>query len=105
VKVDEKMRDTGSAILVSSNEGKEVKLYSLEMLLNEFYIKEAVLKMDCEGCEYNILNEDDSVLKKNSKELWLSFTMDTKTLKVNLNMPVFQLRSLEYKNLVEKNRY
>jgi len=31
--------------------------------------------------------------------------MDKKTLKVNLNMPVFQLRFLEYKNLVEINRH
>ena len=60
--------------------------------------------MDCEGCEYNILNEDDIVLK-NSKELCLSFTMDTKTLKVNLRMPVSQLRFLQNKNLVEKNRH
>jgi hypothetical protein len=34
------------------------------MLINEFNIKEALLKIDCEGCEYNILYEDDVVLKK-----------------------------------------
>jgi len=37
------------------------------MLINEFGIQEALLKMDCEGCEYNILNEDDDVLKKIQK--------------------------------------
>jgi len=90
VKVDEKMRDTGSAILVSSNEGKEVKLYSLEMLLNEFYIKEAVLKMDCEGCEYNILNEDDSVLKK-FKRIVVEFHYGYKNIESKLKHAGFSI--------------
>ena len=37
-------------------EGK-IKMYSLETLLNENGIDGAILKMDCEGCEYNLLNE------------------------------------------------
>ena len=29
-----------------------------------FNIKEAVLKMDCEGCEYNLLNEDRDTIRR-----------------------------------------
>ena len=72
MRVDEKRRDISNAILVASNEGKEIRMYSLKMLLNEFDIKEAVLKMDCEGCEYNILNEEEDVLRK-YKRIMLEF--------------------------------
>jgi len=91
VKVDEKMRDTGTAILVSSNEGKEVKLYSLEMLINEFGIQEALLKMDCEGCEYSILNEDDIVLKK-FKRIVLEFHYGYKNIENKLKNAGFSTK-------------
>jgi len=93
VKVDEKMSDTGTAILVSSNEGKEVKLYSLEMLINEFGIQEALLKMDCEGCEYNILNEDDIVLKK-FKRIVLEFHYGYKNIESKLKNAGFSTEVL-----------
>jgi len=93
VKVDEKMRNTGRTILVSSNEGKEVKLYSLETLINEFDIKEAVLKIDCEGCEYNLLNEDDGVLKK-FKRIILEFHYGYKNIESKLKNAGFSTKVL-----------
>jgi len=93
VKVDEKMSRTAGAILISSNEGKEVKLYSLEMLINEFGIQEALLKMDCEGCEYNILNEDDVVLKK-FKRIVLEFHYGYKNIESKLKHAGFSTKVL-----------
>jgi len=93
VKVDTKRRDTMGTILVSSNEGKEVKLYSLEMLIREFDIKEAVLKMDCEGCEYNLLNEDDGVLKK-FKRIVLEFHYGYKNIERKLKNAGFSTKVL-----------
>jgi len=93
VKVDEKRINTGSTILIPSNEGKEVKLYSLEMLINEFDIKDAVLKMDCEGCEYNILNEDDVVLKK-FKRIVLEFHYGYKNIESKLKHAGFSTEVL-----------
>jgi len=101
VKVDEKMRDTFGAILVSSNEGKEVKLYSLEMLINEFDIKEAVLKIDCEGCEYNILNEDDGVLKK-FKRIVLEFHYGYKNIESKLKNAGFSTEVLRIQKSCEE---
>jgi len=99
VKVDEKMRDTLGKILISSNEGKEVRLYSLEMLINEFDIKEAVLKMDCEGCEYTILNEDDVVLKK-FKRIVLEFHYGYKNIESKLKHAGFSTEVLS----IQKSR-
>ena len=56
--------DAGSA-LKSFKKGKKVKINSLESIVRKYKIENAVLKMDCEGCEYDIiLNSSSNVLRK-----------------------------------------
>ena len=42
----------------------DINVLSLKTLLSDYHIDKAVLKMDCEGCEYNLLKEDNDTLKK-----------------------------------------
>jgi FkbM family methyltransferase len=50
--------------LIKSKHGIRVPLLTLENIINENSISEAVLKMDCEGCEYEtILSAPDYVLR------------------------------------------
>lgn len=58
--VPEKISSNGSS-LIYSDEGKEINILSLKTLINRYNITNAVFKMDCEGCEYNLLNEDKEV--------------------------------------------
>ena len=46
------------------SKGKLINLYSLKTILSMFNIKEAILKMDCEGCEYSLLNEDRDTIRR-----------------------------------------
>jgi len=63
--VDEKkIISSSSGLIPSEDGGKEIPLYSLKTLFEKYEIKEAVLKMDCEGCEYDLLYEDNETLKK-----------------------------------------
>jgi len=63
--VDEKkITTTGSSLITLNEKGKEIPIYSLQTLFKKYDIKEAVLKMDCEGCEYDLLYEDSDTLKK-----------------------------------------
>ncbi|MEM4056765.1 MAG: FkbM family methyltransferase [Thermoplasmatales archaeon] len=55
--------DNGSDLRESEN-GPDINLYSLKTLMNKYNIDSGILKMDCEGCEYNLLNEDDETIKK-----------------------------------------
>ena len=48
----------------TQNSNLKAKPYSLEELLNQFCKNNIVLKMDCEGCEYNLLAEQDDILRK-----------------------------------------
>jgi len=59
---DKKISSIGSS-LISSNSGKAIPIYSLKTLLKMYKIKNAIVKMDCEGCEYALLEEDDETLK------------------------------------------
>lgn len=38
--------------------------YNLYELMRRFGFEECVLKMDCEGCEYGLIEEDDSTIRK-----------------------------------------
>ena len=54
-------------ILELSNDGKKINTYSLATLINMFGLNDdsdLLLKMDCEGCEYNLLDEPVDVLRK-----------------------------------------
>ncbi|MBC7081650.1 MAG: FkbM family methyltransferase [Thermoplasmatales archaeon] len=59
IKIPPDFESKGGEDLKEFKEGKEVKITTLEEVINRFNINSAVLKMDCEGCEYSsILNCD-----------------------------------------------
>ena len=57
-----KVTNLGSQII--SGPGKIIKIYSLRSLVSIYKVDSAILKMDCEGCEYNIIKEERNVLRK-----------------------------------------
>ncbi|MCL4480412.1 MAG: FkbM family methyltransferase [Candidatus Thermoplasmatota archaeon] len=59
--VDENKVSTDAMDLQQSKIGKKISTYSLKTLVNKFKLDKVVLKMDCEGCEYALLNEDEEV--------------------------------------------
>ena len=63
VTIREDYENTGSADLKSFKVGKKIKIESLNKIVKRFNLKHAALKVDCEGCEYDlILNASDSTL-------------------------------------------
>lgn len=53
----------GDSSLISSNKGKEIPVISLRTLVSQQNFKNFVLKMNCEGCEYALLDEDDEIFQ------------------------------------------
>lgn len=94
VLVDPQSNANGSSILILSKTGVSVKIYSLRTLLNEYKIEEAILKMDCEGCEYNLLNEDNNVLRK-FKRIELEFHYGYKNIENKLKEAGFSIKILK----------
>ncbi len=64
VTVNPGINNTGGLLLTESINGVKIKTYSLKSLVEQFSIENAILKMDCEGCEYNLLNEKNETLQK-----------------------------------------
>nr|WP_016732729.1 FkbM family methyltransferase [Sulfolobus islandicus] len=54
VKVREDIQTDASTQLVNQGEGIEIPVYSLNTIIQKFNITDAVLKVDCEGCEYDL---------------------------------------------------
>ena len=53
IKLNQKMKSDVDSKIEFSDEGEEVRLYSLDQIIKEFSIPiKSILKMDCEGCEY-----------------------------------------------------
>ena len=67
ITVDANIKNDGSTPLNASENGIEVSLMSLQDIIVNHKLKvqdKLLLKMDCEGCEYNLLDEDNSILRK-----------------------------------------
>lgn len=63
--VDEDKKTDLGTDLIPSDHGRQIKIYSLKTLINIYNLNEdLILKMDCEGCEYDLLGEDNNTLNK-----------------------------------------
>jgi len=66
IEVEDKVSDVGN-VLEERKGGIKIPLLSLSKLLEEYRDNisgELLLKMDCEGCEYNILEENKETLRQ-----------------------------------------
>ena len=59
--VDDSFESKDTTQLKHYDKGKKIRVYSLKTLLDEFGGERTVLKMDCEGCEYFLLEEPENV--------------------------------------------
>ncbi|MHB8553430.1 MAG: FkbM family methyltransferase [Thermoplasmataceae archaeon] len=59
---------TGGLQAKNFDEGEKIECFTLNSIVTNFRITSAVLKMDCEGCEYKVFsNSDDETIRKFSK--------------------------------------
>jgi FkbM family methyltransferase len=78
--------------LTSSKDGLKIPVYPLEEILSKYNVDSAVLKFDCEGCEYDsILNSDDFTLKKFS-HIQIEYHYGYQNLKNKLEKCGFQVK-------------
>lgn len=65
ITIEEDYKNYSGTNLKGFKTGKNIKITTLENLTKEFNLEDAALKIDCEGCEYNvILNAPVDTLRK-----------------------------------------
>ena len=103
IELSESVSDTGSE-LKKLEGGPRIPLISLKTLIEKYslgYVKELLLKMDCEGCEYNILEEDCSVLR-NFKKIQMEYHYGPDKLVEKLNSCHFNVKYTDPKKIRAK---
>lgn len=99
ISIDENVKNNMGTSLKSSGKGRKVKVYSLESLIKKFNLDKGVLKIDCEGCEYHILREDNSVIARFS-QIQIEYHNGYKKLVKKLNSAGFQVKHVNRSGLM-----
>ena len=74
------------------HKGKTVKLTNLTKIVEKFNLKGASLKMDCEGCEYNILETPENILGT-FQEIIIEYHYGYTNLKEKLEKAGFRVKN------------
>ena len=93
--------ERGGSALKAFDNGIDIKTLSLNTILNDYNIDNAVLKMDCEGCEYNLIKEDNNTLKK-FKRIQVEYHYGYEKLKEKLEDAGFNVTYSEPKKIFNK---
>ncbi|BAW31468.1 MAG TPA: FkbM family methyltransferase [Methanothermobacter sp.] len=92
IRIKEDYEGLATSQLKDFHQGKQVKLTTLEGIVKRFNLKDAVLKMDCEGCEYTILKTPKKILKS-FQEIIMEYHYGYKDLKEKLERASFKVRN------------
>jgi len=101
IKVNPDFENTAGSDLKHFTDGVDIKTLSLKTLLSDYNVDKAVLKMDCEGCEYNLLKEDNDTLKK-FKRIQIEYHYGYEKLKEKLEDAGFNIKYTEPKKSINK---
>ena len=82
--------NAASPILRVKN-GTKIHIYSLKQLLSQFDLENPILKMDCEGCEYEIITQENVDVLKEFSEIFMEYHFGFDELRNILNASGFSI--------------
>lgn len=77
-------------------EGEKIKQYSLEELVEKFEINDGVIKMNCEGCEYDTINNASVDILKKFSHIVIQYHSGADTLTKKLTNSGFKVTKESY---------
>jgi len=104
VTIKEDYENTGGTDLKNFKEGKKIRIESLDEIVKRFNLKHAALKVDCEGCEYDlILNASDKALKA-FDQIIIEYHYGYKNLQKQLKICRFKVKNTHPKTTLYNKR-
>lgn len=82
---------TGTVLIQDQKDGYEVQNVTLKELMLQFNLNDGVLKMDCEGCEYNTIIETDSETLRKFSQIQIEYHKGYSNLEDKLVKAGFQV--------------
>jgi FkbM family methyltransferase len=92
IKIDTAYKNTGGTDLKYFSKGKRIKITTLESIVKRFNINyPAILKIDCEGCEYDVLLEAQNSDLRRFKQIQIEYHYGYLNLKRKLESAGFEV--------------
>ena len=93
INIKPSFKNYGGSDLKNFEGGKSVEIITLKDIVKRFNIKHAILKIDCEGCEYGaILNAPNEILRK-FDQIMIEYHYGYLNLKAKLENAGFKVRN------------
>ena len=73
IRINPNYRNTKGSDLRQYIEGKKIKIVTLNEIIKRFHIDNAILKVDCEGCEYAFLLNAKKKLFENFEQIMIEY--------------------------------
>ena len=90
--IDTEFKHTGGAAAKGFQKGKRIKIRTLAEIVNKYRISNALLKMDCEGDEYDIILESRSETLRRFERIMIEFHYGYKDLERKLYDAGFRVK-------------
>jgi len=91
ITIDQKIDSGNRSVMNESTEGKKIPLITLEEIMHENDMDSAVLKIDCEGCEYDVILNSSKIILRNFIYIHIEYHYGYKNLKEKLEKCGFEV--------------
>lgn len=92
ITIDPNFNSTAGTSLTHFSKGVKVPLFTLEEIIKKFQIpKDSILKIDCEGCEYDIIFESSEKILKHFSYIKIEYHYGYKKLEKKLKKSGFDV--------------
>ena len=92
VRVREDIETDAGTQLIDQDSGVEVPVYSLNTIVRMFNIEDAVLKVDCEGCEYELFKTATDETLSKFRQIMIEYHYGYKELVKRLKKANFKVK-------------
>ena len=93
VTIDPSFNSTAGTRLTHFSEGVKIPLFTLEEIIKKFQIpKDSILKIDCEGCEYDIIFQSSLEILKHFSYIKIEYHNGYKNLEKKLKNSGFHVK-------------
>jgi hypothetical protein len=89
ITIDPNFQNNDRDALKHFNKGEKIEVTTLEKLVTKYKLHDAVLKVDCEGYEYEIIENASANLLKKFKTIVIEYHYGFKTLEEKLKKSGF----------------